>query len=423
MRTAVAAAANSRNGSTLIVVLILTLVATMMLASICLSTGTRMRHARVQVNMEQAFYLAEAGAERAVSHVAKQGQNATVGITVQTGTFGSGSYVAVIDVRGGSGEYDIDVAATGTVDGVSRAIKMVGVRRVSWARYALWYDREMVTPLWIVPGEKFDGPVYSRPQLAFHSRDLATKGQARFYDKAWSVASTIRKETSAVNPIFDKGLSTGVPVETMSSVDFNTLQSSANLVLLGETTMTLEGNKVKITNSRKGWNNYAYSVTENTMVYVKTATSGTAVRTANIKLSGSTGLDGRLTLVAENDILITGHVRYRDNPKTKPESTDALGLIAKRNIAVQTSAPNNLEIFAHMICQTGGFGVDSYDSGSQRGTLNVYGGIVNYQRNAVGTTGGTGYYKNYTFDRRFSKNPPPQYPVIKEEYEWIKWEG
>ena len=178
-----------------------------------------------------------------------------------------------------------------------------------------------------------------------------------------------------------------------------------------------------ITNSRKNWNKKAVTIPANGMVYVKTVTSGTAPRAGDIKVSAPNGLGSRLTLVADNDIKIVDHVRYKVNPKTTPSSTDALGLIAKRSVVVQTVAPDDLDIYAHIICQNGGFGVDQHDEGDSRGSLNVFGGIVNKVRNAVGIVGGAGYAKNYAFDTRFSKNPPPNYPVVIDELEWLEWEG
>jgi hypothetical protein len=100
-----------------------------------------------------------------------------------------------------------------------------------------------------------------------------------------------------------------------------------------------------------------------------------------------------VTLVAERDIDVVDHVRYKNNPQTVTNSTDALGLIARRGVMVTDSAPDDLEIYAHIIAQESGFGVEGYDRGSSRGTLTVYGGIVNEIRQAVGTTSPSGYRK------------------------------
>jgi hypothetical protein len=90
---------------------------------------------------------------------------------------------------------------------------------------------------------------------------------------------------------------------------------------------------------------------------------------------------------------------------------------------VTDSAPDDLEIYAHIIAQESGFGVEGYDRGSSRGTLTVYGGIVNEIRQAVGTTSPSGYRKNYIFDNRFTNNPPPCYPEQDNNLQWDEWGG
>lgn len=415
---------DKRKGTTLIVVMGMTLLGTLAAGSIIGSVLSRLNQADKQVCLEQAFYIAQAGAERAATFVAAGNETSTT----LNGEIANGSYAAEIECTPGSGgEFQIDVTSVGTVKGVSRTVTMSGLRRVSWARYALWYDSE-VTKLWMFPGEKFGGRVYSRPQLHFSNTGLTANNQVSFEDKVWSAATTIEKASSAVNPIFKQGLSLGASLETMASVDFADLLSKATaggLVLEGETTIELAGSTMKVTNTRKSWANNVVAIPGNGTVYVKTSTSGTTTtRTGNLTVAGPTGLSGRLTLVAENDIKITNHVRYTSDPETNPSSSDALGLIAKRNVSVQTTAPNNLDVYAHIICQTGGFGVIDYNKGSARGTLTVYGGIVNQIRNAVNTNGGaTGYAKNYIYDIRFAKNPPPNYPVLTDELEWRRWDG
>lgn len=409
-----------RDGAALMIVLSLMLLGVVVVSTIAMTSGTRIQQARRQTHMEQAFYLAEAGAERASSLVAAgQGTGTTVG-----GTLGNGSYEANLEFTSlAGGDIRVDVYSTGTVHGVSRGVTLRGLQRVSWARYALWYDSES-TKLWIVGGEKFNGPVYSNPQFHFHSSGVSTKGQVHFMDRAWTSAATIEKENATVNPRFDMGLRTSVAMESMSTIDFDDLRSDASLVLDGTTTITLSGTQMRVTNSRRSWSNRLMDIPADGMIYVRTVTSGTtSTRTGNLTVSATGGLTGRVTLVADNDILIADHIRYTTNPQTTPSSTDALGLIAKRHVSVQTSASNNLDVYAHIICQNGGFGVASYNSGSNRGTLTVYGGIVNKIRNPVGTTSGTGYLKNYVFDTRFGKNPPPFYPVMSEEFEWLEWNG
>lgn len=420
---------STRRGSTFIVVMGMTLLGTLAAGSIITSVMSRLTQGDKQVCLEQAFYIASAGAERAATYVAN-GNDTT---TTLNGTLGTGSYSAVITCTpGGGGEVQVDVASVGTVKGVTHTVTMQGLRRVSWARYALWYGYEVDTSnsskLWIVPGERFDGRVYSKPQLHFHSTGLITTvpdNQVHFLDKVWSYASTIERQTTAVNPVFEQGITLSAPVETMASVDFSALltsATSAGLVLQGKTTIEIDNTNMKISNTRQGWTNKVVAIPANGTVYVKTATSGTDA-TGDINVSGPNGLGSRLTLISDNDINIINHVRYKTNPQTTPTSTDALGLIAKRNVVIQPAAPNNVDVYAHIICQTGGFGVLNYNTGLDRGNLNVYGGLVNNIRKAVGTTSGTGYKKNYVFDKRFAKTPPPNYPVLTDELEWTRWNG
>lgn len=414
---------DTRSGSTLIVVAGLTLLGSLAAGSILAGALARMRQADSQICTEQAFYIAAAGAERAAALIAA-GDEAS---TSRAGTLGNGSYAVDIVVQNiGDTDREFDITSVGTVKNASRTVALHGIRRVSWARFALWYDAE-VSKLWIVPGERFDGRVYSKPQFHFHDANLASKGQVRFTDKVSTGASSFEKASSKVAPIFEKGITYNADVESISTINFSDLQSTATsggLLLNGTTTIILSGTTMKITNSRAGLSNTSVAVPANGLVYVKTTTGGTSsTRPGNLTISAPSGFKGQLTLVADNDILVADHVRYANNPTNHPNSTDALGLIAKRNVSVQTTASKNLDLYAHIICQSGGFGVIDYDEGSSRGNLNVYGGIVNSMRMAVGTVGGSGYSKNYVFDRRFTQAPPPHYPKVTDELEWTEWDG
>ena len=99
-----------------------------------------------------------------------------------------------------------------------------------------------------------------------------------------------------------------------------------------------------------------------------------------------------MTVAAENDFYVRGNITYTTDPRVYPKSTDALALLTLDDINVDTTAPNNLEIDAAMMCtgtsgdgSAGSFGVVNYSSGSPRGDFTVLGGIVQNTRGAVGT--------------------------------------
>ena len=423
-------------GSTLIVVMMMTLVSTVAISSVLFSVGARVQRVNKQVQLEQAFYLAEAGVERAAAFVGLGNEFDTT----LTGSLNNGSYVAVVDcTRLSDGGVNVQVTSTGTVGSVSQVVAIHGLRRISWARYALWYDREALN-LYFAPGDKLSGFVYSRPLMRFSSSGLSTYGKVHFYDRVWTAQSYIQCDSGAY-PILDYGIVTSAEVQSIASVDFADLKaqavaSSAGLVLNGNATIVLDGTTMKITNIPNGWTNRVVTIPENGIVYAKAysytkttydyrgrATTTTVNEAGDITVSGPTGLNGQLTLVSENDINIVGHILYASDPATNPNSDDKLGLIAQDNVVVQTAAPNNLQVYAHILCKNGGFGVYNYNTGSSRGTLKIYGGIANLIRNAVGTTSPTGYLKNYIFDSRLARNPPPFYPKVTDELEWDWWEG
>ena len=54
--------------------------------------------------------------------------------------------------------------------------------------------------------------------------------------------------------------------------------------------------------------------------------------------------------------------------------------------------------------------MQNYKAGSDQGDLYVPGSIAQRWRGAVGTTGGTGYDKNYVYDPRLTFSAPPNWP-------------
>lgn len=390
-----------------------------------------------QVNMEQAMYVAEAGIERGARFMES---NLTVivgsstGATNGSGSLGSGTFTYSI-TRSNATTYNL--TSTGTVNSVTRVIKLLRIYQPTYAEFALWSHSNGA--IYFKDGEVFDGHVHADDQLYFD----ASGGGPVFHAAVTSNAGTYSIQNGSINSIeFDQGLTLNSYQGQMADVDFNSsastsLKSIANstgLVLDGNTTITFNASgSVKITNSRAGYNNYSYNPSAEGIIYIRNATSGSSsTRPGTAYITGGT-VKGRLTVVTESDMYIQGHVQYKTDPQTNPSSTDALGLISRDDIYVDTGAPNNLNIDAAMIATgtsgdgtTGSFSVINYNTGSPRGTLNVYGGIVQDQRGAVGTFSGSstthGYAKQYSYDPRFINTPPPYYPTIADKVTFSQWQ-
>jgi hypothetical protein len=139
-------------------------------------------------------------------------------------------------------------------------------------------------------------------------------------------------------------------------------------------------------------------------------------------------LRGRLTVAAENNIVIVGNTTYQT---TGAASTDMLGLVANQFVQVYhpvNSSGTNLasftspQIHAAMLALGHSFIVQNYDEGAQLGTITVNGGIAQKWRGPVGTSGGTGYLKNYGYDSRLQYASPPYVMDIADTpYRTSQW--
>jgi len=151
-----------------------------------------------------------------------------------------------------------------------------------------------------------------------------------------------------------------------------------------------------------------------------TATYPSSSQCGNVRVSGT--YSGQLTIASENDIIIWDDI-------TRTGSTGLLGLVANNFIRVrhpfsdtndtvrgqcdggsnQSGTQSNLRIDAALLAIQHSFIVDHYDCGSGLGDLEVNGAISQKFRGAVGTTGGTGYIKDYNYDDRLRYQEPPSF--------------
>jgi type II secretory pathway pseudopilin PulG len=163
----------------------------------------------------------------------------------------------------------------------------------------------------------------------------------------------------------------------------------------------------------------------------------------NVNLSGT--YSKPLTIAAANDVVITGNV-------TKTSEEGLLGLIANNFIRIyhpvklvhpevcevvlgikkchedllawecggsnEPGYVKDINIEAALLAIKHSFIVDNYDCGGSLGSLNVKGAIAQKFRGAVGTTGGTGYIKNYEYDERLKTTEPPSF-IQPVKSDWV----
>lgn len=401
---------NNNSGVILVAVVCFTAIAVILAIGILVESNTQLKMANRNVNLEQAFYVAEGGVERAVSCIANSGDNPP---SVLTGSIGNGTYSVAINSIAVGAQIWYTISSTGEVCGVKENVTMDGVRPQPLSRFSLWYGWG-AGPIYFQANEVMSGPIHANTLIYLQDNPtfLALVSSTATNWGQWSGTACFSN-----NPPFRLG----AQPQTLASVNFPLLLSNATLVITGGSSITLSGTNALITNPQRGWITNSYALdSSNCLIYVQTF--GTNIGTVSV---GGTNMDGRLSIVADDDIQITNHITYAVHPTNN--SDDALGLIAQSNVVVMLNAPNNLNIFAHIIsCSTitnfnGGFYVRNYASRAKSGSLTVYGGIVENNRGAVGQ-GEKGFQtKKYTYDERFATNPPPSYPTVTNVYTWSNW--
>ncbi|MGD0016359.1 MAG: hypothetical protein ABSC38_02420 [Verrucomicrobiia bacterium] len=439
-----------QEGFSLLYVLGFLFLTVIMVESILPLSSNHRKIAQQQVNLESAMYVAEAGLERGAQFV--QSNIFTLVYSSTGGANGSGS------VGAGTYAYSVtkvsfgvwSIVSTGTVNGVNRVVSIMRVYEPSFAEFALLSCTNGA--IYFAAGDVFNGHVHSDTPMYFST----LSGGPIFSNKCSTLTNiwytqnaTLTGNISGVE--FDKGflLNYFNATAAMTNVDYNSTSSDSlksiaqandpNLVLYGNTTITFNGGcstgTVKITNGRQSWTNHLYTPTlTNGIIYVANYGGATSGTNAGIVYLNGGSVTGQLTIVTENDMYIQGNITYIDDPRVDTNSICALGLIAQDDINVATSAPNNLEIDAEMLCtgssgdgSLGSFGVVNYSSGSPRGILTVFGGIVQETRGAVGTLDShgniaTGYSKHYAYDTRFLTHPPPYFPYAVGLVYFANWQ-
>jgi hypothetical protein len=137
-------------------------------------------------------------------------------------------------------------------------------------------------------------------------------------------------------------------------------------------------------------------------------------------------LNGRLSIGTNRNIVVVNNITYADDPRTHPASDDMLGLIAEKDVVISQNAPYNVEVDASMLALGNSFLVENWWGIPVKGTLTLYGGIIQRERGPVGTFSSStgqklsGYSKDYHYDTRLIDSPPPFYPTTGD-YISLSW--
>jgi hypothetical protein len=150
---------------------------------------------------------------------------------------------------------------------------------------------------------------------------------------------------------------------------------------------------------------------------------------------------GKVTLYATGAVALVDDLRYSTDPGVGT-CNDILGIISGTDIQIADNSINTPQtiaggspptyramddskdfyLHAIMMALNTSFGVENYNQGvddfndcdtsnNGRGCLYLAGGVIQLERGAVGTSGGTGFTKRYSYDRCAIMSPPPYFPT------------
>ena len=298
------------------------------------------------------------------------------------------------------------------------------------------------TRIVFVTGDDIDGPLHTNDDLIICGSPSFGRSSADVIEVSAPPTGWSSGCGGGANPNFVGPFVTNAPVLTPPPTN-GELKTIAGppATYTGQTVINLSGNSMTIT-PNGGSPTGPLPIPSNGVIYVAngagcssdyspfTATYPPTSGCGNALVRGS-GYTSQLTIAAENDIIIEDDLTRSGN--------GLVGLIANNFVRIKhpicpsnnlgcsngtitsqtdsgdcngvngTGTQTNLRIDAAILAIDHSFIVDHYDCGSSLGEIEVNGAIAQKFRGPVGTTGGTGYIKDYNYDDRLRYLEPPHF--------------
>ncbi|MBN1586007.1 MAG: DUF4900 domain-containing protein [Candidatus Omnitrophica bacterium] len=376
-----------------------------------------LRMAETYLNTYQSFYSAEAGANRTLQWLRSlPGPPSGIEAFDPFENSPDPSYSVSVDPYDGNPtnilkRYRITARGFGGDLANPKAARQVimEVEMGNFAQYVYATDSEKMPwnndmyTVWFVTRDQLDGPAHTNGQMNI-SGDPVFEGQVTTVDSSLNYMHGGPPED---NPEFNGSLELGSTSVTLPSrvTELRSAAATGGLTFSGDTLIQLNADgTMTYTNFASGQVNVTVPVPNNGAVFVDEG---------ELHVWGT--VDGSLTVGASGNIFIEDNLVYKDNPVSVPESDDYLGIISESNVLIPPGAPDDLYIHGSVMALSDYFSVEEW-YGDRKGTLHLYGGVIQKHRGAVGSFDSrtneivSGYQKDYHHDPRFKIKPPPYYP-------------
>jgi hypothetical protein len=423
----------NQSGSTIIVVMIVSIVMLVTTLAIVELAAQDAALAAREVRSSRAFYAAEAGVEKGEAWIGRQG----VMPAGQIAPFGpepegfSGGLVLVTVTPDASGPRMVyTIRSLATVGNKSRAIE-VDVTPTAFTDYIYYTNRDLGdgSPGYFRTGEVIDGPIHINDELAiwgdpvFLEEVRTTSSTVYYYNDGSPIDIHALSNAPYDEPDFQGGCALGVGhLDWLDTSDLDGIEAMADYNLNGSWDIVFgrdDGSGPMI-----GW--VSMKRTDNTIwTDVQIPPEGLIITTGgDCHVSGV--LDGQVTICGGGYVGITDDILYADSGPDGPNPgcDDILGLIGNTKVVIEDTAANQSDCVVHahiMAINNQSSLVENYDQGSPRGTLSLYGGVAQDKWGPVGTgwydSGGgfhllTGYERDVHYDWRLRTMLPPGYSTF-----------
>ena len=420
------------SGSTLIVVMIFAII--MLISAMALmELGAQDAALAVRdVQASQAFYNAEAGAERGTAWLSCQSAFPTSTLhpfSDDPEAYGGGLYHVSVTPDASGPRTTYAVTSYSTVAGRSRAVE-VEVMPTAFTDFMYYTNKDVGpgSPGDFRTGDTMDGPIHINDMLAIwgdpvFEGKIHTAATEILYHNNWNpVQMSDLSNAPYDNPVFEDGIELGsVSIPWLDEGDLNTLKNMAGLSLSNK---KLVFGRDDGSGPMLGYVSYSKINKEDWTDVELSSFNGIIYVGGSCQVSGI--IDGQVTVVNNATIEITDDLVYADSDASGPSEgcDDICGLVASTKVNVADNAPNSSDcvIHAHIMSMNNQASlVENYSQGAPRGTLTIHGGLAQDKWGPVGTGYYdyqeqfhvlTGYERDVHYDWRLRNLLPPGYHAI-----------
>ena len=335
-----------------------------------------------------------------------------------------------------------EIISTGRFDGISATVR-VTLAPSKFSKFA-YYSVSEGDNIWWTDQDTVWGPFHTQDYIRAYRHPV-------FYGKATTKRQLIYYTNERTDkPNFYGGFEQGVnlPMPTDAVADIEPEATNDGLLFSGHDTVyiTFDYDSLKYKYSYRDDYTSVYlpEASPNGVIYAKGSTVrlqgvvqgqysvvSSVVTTEVVVNNGRGGRHGgggttTETITTGGSIYLDDDIVFHKDPRTDPTSTDMLGIIAEDNVWITDNSANHhdINIDASIFCQNGSFGADNYNNRPVSGNINLFGGVIQNTRGAVGTFNDrgpvSGFAKRYAYDNRLMVASPPMFPGTGS-FEIVAW--